>query len=146
MVKSKRSKVRVGGRRRKTRKGGNARACPRGMQEIYWPIDEHSLKKNDEVRIMGAGELGIFIVKEIRPLTGFDLDNVGVHLVKKGDSNISIFLPSGDLIHQRKRICKLSPPSFKGGRKRKKRKKESTYSRRTRRIRRRRRRRRRLRR
>ena len=151
MVKAKISKVRIGGKRRKTRKarGGNARECRLGTINIWWPIEDESLKKGDEVYITGeAGEIGIFIVKEIIPLTGFsqDLSRVGVNLVKKNDPNISIFLHSGDLIHQKRRICKLGQPPFKGGGGRKKNKRGILNVRKTRRIRRRCRRRRRLRR
>lgn len=111
-------------RKRKTRKGGNqaSRCSPDKTTISYDDIQNGKLSVGDKVYVKGIGNIGLWTVTNIVHANAYD-PNWGVEITKGREV---LFLGSGDLIHEKKRICKSKPIGWRGGRKTKKTKRKST--------------------
>ena len=99
-------------KRNKTIGGNKSVSCSSGQYEIsYSDIENGKLLVGDKVYVKGIGDIALWTVTKIVAANAYN-PNWGVE-IKKGDE--VIFLGSGDLIHEKKRICKTKSVRWRRG-------------------------------
>ena len=99
-------------KRNKTIGGNKSVSCSSGQYEIsYSDIENGKLLVGDKVYVKGIGDISLWTVTKIVAANAYN-PNWGVE-IKKGDE--VIFLGSGDLIHEKKRICKTKSVRWRRG-------------------------------
>lgn len=120
LKKYKYSKKKGGHQKNASRKVGKCRL--EQMEIPYSDIDNGVIKLGDKVYVKGIGDTGLWTITKIVKPNAYD-PKWGIEIMKNKEY---IFLSSGDLLHENKRICKPKSRRWKRGGKRKKTKKNKS--------------------